>query len=246
VTAHPVAYLYYKAIADWHFGEIACHATIAEAIALAKNLNDIHGLAVSLFFAAVLAQFERDPAEVERVASHMIELSTRQNFGLWLVTGTALRGWARSASGDIVEGISLIQDGIGGVRATGTILTIPFLLTLQAEALHLADRTVEGLEAIREAETSAEERQERWWSAEIHRLRGVFLATLGADKTQIEASFGAAIRVAKEQKSISLAKRAEATYAEYRRQKAIRSGQPAKWVGRSAVRSLNYGRFQPP
>ena len=38
--------------------------------------------------------------------------------------------------------------------------------------------------------------------------------------TQIEASFREAIRIAKEQKSISLAKRAEATYAEYRRQKA--------------------------
>ena len=29
---------------DWHFGEIAsCHATMAEAIALAKELNDMHG-----------------------------------------------------------------------------------------------------------------------------------------------------------------------------------------------------------
>ena len=43
---------------------------------------------------------------------------------------------------------------------------------------------------------------------------------MGADETQIEASFCEAIRIAKEQKSISLEKRAEATYAEYRRQKA--------------------------
>jgi hypothetical protein len=42
---------------------------------------------------------------------------------------------------------------------------------------------------------------------------------LGAEETEIEASFGAAIRIAKEQKSVSLEKRAEATYAEYRRQK---------------------------
>ena len=61
-------------------------------------------------------------------------------------------------------------------------------------------------------------------SAELHRLRGVFLATLGADENQIEASFCEAIRIAKEQKSVSLAKRAEATYAEYRRQKACGSG----------------------
>jgi hypothetical protein len=39
-----------------------------------------------------------------------------------------------------------------------------------------------------------------------------------------EASFREAIRIAKDQKSVSLQKRAEATYAEYRRQKAGASG----------------------
>jgi hypothetical protein len=47
---------------------------------------------------------------------------------------------------------------------------------------------------------------------------------MGADQTQIEASFCEAIRIAKQQKSVSLEKRAEATYAEYRRQKATGSG----------------------
>jgi hypothetical protein len=70
----------------------------------------------------------------------------------------------------------------------------------------------------------AERSEERWWSAELHRLRGVFLAAIGADEAQIEASFCEAISVAKEQKSVSLEKRAEATYAEYRRQIASGSG----------------------
>jgi hypothetical protein len=60
---------------------------------------------------------------------------------------------------------------------------------------------------------------------ELYRLRGVFLAALGADEVEIEALFCAAIRTATEQKSISLTKRAEATYAEYRRQKANPSGE---------------------
>jgi len=52
----------------------------------------------------------------------------------------------------------------------------------------------------------------------------VFLAALGAEEAQIEASFGEAIRTAREQKSIFLEKRAEATYAEYRCQRASASG----------------------
>jgi hypothetical protein len=47
---------------------------------------------------------------------------------------------------------------------------------------------------------------------------------MSADDTHIEASFGEAIRIAKEQKSVSLEKRAEATYAEYRRQKTSAAG----------------------
>jgi hypothetical protein len=96
---------------------------------------------------------------------------------------------------------------------------MPFLLALKAEALHLADRTFEAVEAIRGAEALAERSEERWWCAELHRLRGVFLMTIGADETQIEASFRQAISIANQQKSVSLATRAEATYAEYRCQR---------------------------
>jgi hypothetical protein len=90
---------------------------------------------------------------------------------------------------------------------------------LQAEALHLADRTSEALRAIRKAEALVERREE-WWSAELHRLEGVFLTAMGADNTRIEASFREAIRIAKVQNSVSLEKRAEGTYAEYRRRRA--------------------------
>jgi len=216
-----VACLCDQALSEWHLGEIVTYEdTMAQAIAVAKELNDMHGLAQALYFSAWLAHFERNPAKVERLASEVIELSTRYNFAFWMVAATILRGWARSALGDTTEGISWIENGIGDYRATGSIIVLPFDLALKAEALHLADRTSEALEAIKEADALVERSDERWWCAELHRLRGVFLANLGADELQIEASFSAALRTAKQQKSVSLEKRAEGTYAEYRRQKA--------------------------
>ena len=210
---------------EWHFEEIASsQATMAESMSLARELNDTHALALALYFAACLGRFERNPSEVERCASDLIELSTRQNFAFWLAMGAVLRGWVRSASGETAEGLSWIEDGIKDFRATGSMLWMPYLLALKAESLFIADRTSEALEAITEAEALAERSEERWWCAEQHRLRGVFLTAIGADETQIEASFCAAISTAKEQKSISLEKRAEGTYAEYRRQKASASG----------------------
>jgi predicted ATPase len=161
---------------------------------------------------------------VARLASDLIELSTRQNFAFWLPGGEIFRGWARSACGDTAEGLAWIEDGIRNYRATGSTLRMPYYLALKSEALHLADRTSEALEAIRQADALAERSEERWWCAELHRLRGVFLAALGADETQIKASFCEAIKIAKEQQSVSLAKRAEATYAEYRNRKASAAG----------------------
>jgi predicted ATPase len=197
---------------------------MAEAISLAKKLNDMTALALALEWAAMLGNCERNPAEVDRLASELIELSTRHNFVFWLALGTIWRGWARSAFGDAAEGISWIEQGLIDLRATGAVLVLPRYLVLKAEALHLADRTSEALEAINEAEAVAQRFENRYWSAELHRLRGVFLAAMGADETRIEASFREAIRIAKEQKSVSLEKRAEATYAEYHRQKARASG----------------------
>jgi predicted ATPase len=195
---------------------------MTQAIAVAKELNDMHGLAQALYFSAWLAHFERNPIKVERLASDVIELSTRYNFAFWMVAAAILRGWARSALGYTAEGVSWIENGIGDYRATGAIIGLQFDLALKAGALHLADRTLEALEAIKEAEAFVERSEERWWSAELHRLRGVFLAHIGADEAQIEASFCEAIRIARKQKSVSLEKRAEGTYAEYRRQKRAR------------------------
>jgi predicted ATPase len=221
ITAPAVTCLCYQAQCDWHFGEIAsCHATMAEAIALAKELNDMHALAVALWNAAILAHYERNPAEVERFGSDCIELSTRQNFAWFLAGGEVLRGWTRCASGDTAEGLIWIEDGIDEWRATGARVVVPYYLALKAEGLCLARRTSEALEAIKEAQAVAQRSEDRHWSAELHRLRGVFLAAIGADAAQIEASFCEALRVAREQKSVSLETRAQATSAEYRRQKA--------------------------
>jgi hypothetical protein len=145
-----------EGLIKWHFGETAAwRVDMDEAISVAKEQNDMHGLVMALFFVTMLDHFERRTAEVERLATELMEVATRQHFAFWLAIGKTFRGWARSASGEAVEGLAWIEDGIRALRAT----------------------------AFREA-----------------------------------------IATAQQQKSISLEKRAEATYAEYRRQKANLSG----------------------
>jgi len=219
-----VSCLYHGAMCEWHLGEIAsCRAHMDEAISIAKELKDMNALALALGWAASLGILERNPAEVDRLASELIELCTRHGFVQLLTSANVLRGWARSASGVDAEGIPWIEQAIRDNRATGTVLGLSGALALKSEALHLADRTADALEAVSEAEALAERFEQRNFLSALHRRRGVFLAALGADKTQIEASFSEAIRIAREQKSFSLEKRAEDTYAEYRRLRASSS-----------------------
>jgi hypothetical protein len=121
VDSQPVACLCHQAWIEWHFGEIvSCHATIAEAISLAKQLNDMHGLALALGYAAVLGYLERNPAEVQKLTSELIELSTRHSFAHWLAVGELQRGWVGVAGGDTTNGISCIETGIKDYRAIGS------------------------------------------------------------------------------------------------------------------------------
>ena len=55
VDVPAVSILCFEALFDWHAGEIvSCHATMTEAVSLAKELNDMHGLAVALWHAGWL------------------------------------------------------------------------------------------------------------------------------------------------------------------------------------------------
>jgi tetratricopeptide (TPR) repeat protein len=221
-----VGCLMWWSLCEWHLGEIAtCKTAMAESIALAKERNDMAGLGMALYCSGMLAHFEGNAAEVESVGSDLIELCTRQAFASWLPGGVILRGWARSVSGNTVEGISCIEDGIRDYQATGAMLRLAYFLAVKAEALHLAGRNHEALETITAAEVLTERSEVRWWCAEMQRLRGVFLAATGADEALVDASFSEAIRIAKAQKSVSLEQRAKGTYAEYRRQKANAAGE---------------------
>jgi hypothetical protein len=74
-------------------------------MALAKELNDAHGIAVVLFIAAMVGYFDRSAPEAGRLAEELMELSTRHHFAHWLALGAVYRGWARSALGDPAEGL---------------------------------------------------------------------------------------------------------------------------------------------
>lgn len=70
------------------------------------------------------------------------------------------------------------------------------------------------LACINEALTEARTHNERWWDAELHRLRGEFLLKYGADASDGEAALLRAIEIARSQQAKSLELRATMSLAQ--------------------------------
>jgi len=71
---------------------------------------------------------QRNPVEVERLASELVELLARYNFAFWLPGANVFRGWTRSVRGDTSEGISWIERGVEDYRASGSMVGMPLWL----------------------------------------------------------------------------------------------------------------------
>ena len=72
-----------------------------------------------------------------------------------------------------------MRDGLATKRATGAEIMVPYYLGLLAEAHTRINRTTEALNLLREALELAERTDERWYEAELYRLRGEVLLAKG-------------------------------------------------------------------
>ena len=184
-------------------------ARIHEALALAHELSHPYSLAFVRYWAAMVSQWRRDGSTVHAQAEAAVTLSTEQGFPHWVALGTSLCGWALAMQGQGEAGMAQVRQGIAAYRATGAALNVPYLCTVLAEVCDQLGHTADGLQALAEAHTLVEQQDERWWEAEVCRLRGVVLLRQpGTPQAEAEACFQQALTVARRQQAKSLELRA--------------------------------------
>ena len=133
-----------------------------------------------------------------RSAEHISVISSEQGFRMFVGVGDIMRGWCVSSVGDAKTGILLLEEGLKKYAATGTKLVIPFYLTVLAETYGAAAQPKEGLNRLGDAAKLIETTQERWAEAEMHRVRGSLLLSLG-ERAAAEKSYCEALAVARHQ-----------------------------------------------
>jgi predicted ATPase len=145
------------------------------ALALAHELSHPYSLAYARSMAAVVSQFRRDVPAAHEQAGACVELATAQGFPQWAALGTSVRGWALALQGQGEAGMAQVRQGIAAWQATGAALTVPYVCTVLADVSAHLGHIEDGLQALAEAHTLVEQHDERWWEAEVSRLRGVLL-----------------------------------------------------------------------
>jgi predicted ATPase len=120
-----------------------------------------------------------------------------------------LRGWALAMQGQGEAGVAQVRQGITALRATGAALFVPYFCTMLAEVCDHLGHTEDGLQALAEAQILLEQHEERYWEAEIYRLRGVLLLRQrGTAQAEAEAWLQRALDVSRRQEAKSLELRA--------------------------------------
>jgi predicted ATPase len=107
--------------------------------------------------------------------------------------------------GQGAEGMAQVRQGIAAGRATGAMLRVPYFSALLAEVSDQLGHPEDGLQALAEAHTLMEQYEDRWWEAEVCRLRGVLrLRQPGTAQAEAETWLRRALDVARRQQAKSL------------------------------------------
>jgi predicted ATPase/DNA-binding SARP family transcriptional activator len=185
----------------------------SHALRLARQLGQPFSQAIAATYLALLQQLRGDPATFRRQASEALDLATEFKATYYRAWAAILVAYAETLGSPAAAGPARLRRAIESFEETGARLRLPYYLALLADA-HLRAREADaGLDVLEEALSRSRETSERWWDAELHRLRGELLLAAGAGAAEAEAALRRALEIARGQQARSLELRAAGALA---------------------------------
>ncbi len=183
------------------------------AFALASELQHPETLAEALTFGMEISTFNRDGRTARLKAEAMLEIATTDKPLNFHIRANAVRGWALVDQGEVEAGLALMPDSVASLLEDFA-WSAPYL-SLVAMTWGRQRMVEEGLKLVTEALTLTQRDDERWWEAELHRVKGVLLLTNSPNTSgeEAEACFNRALDIARKQSARSLELRAATSLA---------------------------------
>src|SRR5208282_4188198 len=154
--------------------------------------------------------FRRSPEAVATYSQALADIVSRYGQpAYWAGFAIFFQGLARSSDRAEDSGLAAMRRGLAINREQGYVWFLPSLEAALAEAEASAGEIDAGLRRLDDALAELERTEQRWYEAEMHRIRGeIRLKRDPADTAAAEQSLQTAIAIAESQKARSFELRA--------------------------------------
>ena len=146
-----------------------------EALTLAQKRQDPFDTALALHCSMLIHQWNRKDEAVQNTAKAVIDISQEYGFPFWHAGGIIVRGTVLNNQAPNDGNLEHILQGIAAYQSTGAAFGRTYWFALLAQAYGKARQVAKGLTILTEALTIAHQTEERWWEAELLRLKGELL-----------------------------------------------------------------------
>ena len=180
-----------------------------QALALGRELSHAYTLAQALFWDAWVHQRRGEiQATQERIEAYL-SIGTEHGFSRLAAQATIVRGWLLVQQGQVEEGIVQMRRAMAGHGVTLLGRDRSYFLALMAEAFERGGQVAEGLSTLTEELARVNKTGERFYEAEMHRIKGELLLKHAVpDEVEAECCFQESLALARSQSAKSLELRA--------------------------------------
>jgi len=192
------------AVALLPLGEVdRARVCIEEAIVMGGQSGHVPTICYTFFISAAFEAMRHDASRVAAHTGALMTLSREHGLPSWTLAGTVLHRWGRWRSGDGEITAADINESLAFIRKNvGYHFLQPLGAALAAEAEVHEGRLDAALSALDEQLLETERTGQRWYDAELYRLRGdLLLARDPADAKAAETAFMGAIETAHSQQA---------------------------------------------
>ncbi len=175
-----------------------------EAVQLASDLAQPFNRALAATYLALLQQLCADAGTFREQAEEALRLSTEFEAPYYRAWASILVAYARACERPQADTLAEVEEAIERFTGTGARLRLPYYRALLSDVCLRAHEPERGLRTIEEGLAAGRDGNERWWDAELHRLRGDLLVARGDVAEEAELAYRRALEIATAQGAKSL------------------------------------------
>jgi len=182
----------------------------------ARAIDFAVGVCYALEIASLVSIWNGDLAATDRYVTALLEYSARHELAAWHRPARCYDGVRLIKRGEMRGGLELLRTALDELRETSYVPYYPFMLGTLAQGLAQAGYVAQALVTIDEALTKSERDEERWWIAELLRIKvEVMLSADGSDAAAAaEAHLQDALAWTRRQSALSLELRCATSLAQ--------------------------------